>query len=98
LVHTSRAIRITGNNTYNQMNDGSPDAIWSDIGSMFSEGPTTGSSYALAQQVYPTYFIYVRNSDGSFTQVDTKTQATNPSGNFSTTPYPGSSIPAWIIP
>ena len=93
------------------MNDGSPDAIavaafntlespniWSDIGSMFSEGPTTGSSYALAQQVYPTYFIYVRNSDGSFTQVDTKTQATNPSGNFSTTPYPGSSIPAWIIP
>jgi hypothetical protein len=106
----NKRVRITTNDTYNQMNDGSPDSLavsvfntlmspnkWSDIGSMFSEGPTSGSSYTLHQQVYPTYYIYVRNSDGSFTQVDTKTQAANPSGNFSTTPYPPASVP-WVIP
>jgi hypothetical protein len=104
-------LRITSNNDYNQINDGTPNPIfivpafnslmyplqWSDIGSKLSEGPPFGSGYHLEVQVYPTYNIYVRNSDGSFTQVETRTQASDPSGNFSLSPYPPNST-NWIIP
>lgn len=66
---------------------------WNDIGSRIDEGvpldqgtpPVTG--YTVENQVYPTYYIYERQSDGSFLLITTIPQASSPSGNFNSDPY-----------
>jgi hypothetical protein len=112
----NKRIRITNNNTYSQMNDGTPDFLavsafntlesplkWSHIGSRvdvgipLNQGTPPVIGYTVENQVYPTYNIYIRNSDGSFTQVNTIPQAASPSGNFSSSPYPPN-LPNWVLP
>ncbi len=88
------------------INDGTPDSVavsdfntlespllWSDIGSRIEEGVPYGTSQQIYTQVYPTYYIYqnFQRCGGC-----TVTQAANPSGNFSSNPYPPG--PAPFIP
>lgn len=75
--------------------------IWSDIGSSIGEGVDYKLRYQMLTQVYPTYYIYEGQEDGSFSLVRKIPQAANPEANFSTNPYypPKYNGPApYIIP
>jgi len=76
---------------------------WNDIGSRIDEGvlldqgtpPVMG--YTVETQVYPTYYIYERGSNGGFSLVNTIPQASSPSGNFNSNPYPPSGTAPFLI-
>ena len=92
--------------TVHCVNDGTPDSPavaafntlaqplkWNDIGSRISEGVPYNTSFALATQVYPTYFVYENlNRNGG----KTRTQAAQPIGNFNLNPYPPGPCPFCI--
>lgn len=94
------------NDTVHCVNDGTPDSPavasfntlaqplkWNDIGSRISEGVPYNTSFALATQVYPTYFVYenLNRNAGK-----TRTQAPQPIGNFNLNPYPPGPCPFCI--
>jgi hypothetical protein len=66
---------------------------WNDIGDRIDEGVPldTGSPfparYSVENQIYPTYYIYERESDGGFYLITTIPEASSPSDNFDLVPY-----------
>lgn len=78
-VGSSGQIGIIGGNTSYQIVEGLPEAVatssldalaypkmFNPIGVTIEEGVTTDFNYKILNQIYPTYNIYERQSDGSF--------------------------------
>lgn len=88
--------RITGNDTYHHINDGTPEARavsafnvlmdplkWNNIGSKLAQGVPLLAEGNTKNQMYPTYWIYNRFRDGGFYLIEEpRPQAPNPSDNF----------------
>ena len=93
-------VQIKDNKAYYQTNDGSPDDLavqsfntlmaplkWNHIGSSICLGVDSELRFEFLHQVYPTYYLYERQEDGSFVIRKVETQAPNPKDNFNNNPY-----------
>lgn len=64
-----------------------------DEGVSLDQGTPPILGYTVETQVYPTCYIYERESDGGFYLINTIPQASTPSGNFNSNPYPPGPAP-----